>query len=129
MDQVKNKDVILSGDGGCDSPGKSMNYYTYSVMDINTDYILHTETVDKREVALQSPNMEKEGFVRSLQFLLPQISCKEIITDASTAIHHELGEYTTVELYADIYCSYKTPRHISFIGRLAQVKENEKSFD
>ena len=35
-------------------------------MDINTDYILHTETVDKREVALQSPNMEKEGFVRSL---------------------------------------------------------------
>ena len=61
-------------------------------MEIDTHYILHTETVDKREVALQSPNMEKEGFVRSLRFLLPKISCKEIITDASTAIRRELGD-------------------------------------
>ena len=44
--------------------------------------------------------MEKEGFVRSLQFLLPKISYKEIITDALTAIRSELGEYTSVELYA-----------------------------
>ena len=61
-------------------------------MEIDTHYILHTETVDKREVALQSPNMEKEGFVRSLRFLLPKVSCKEIITDASTAIRRELGD-------------------------------------
>ena len=67
LDHVKNKDVILSGDGRCDSPGKSAKYCTYSMMEINTHYILHAKTVDKREVALQSPNMEKEGFVRSLQ--------------------------------------------------------------
>ena len=63
-------------------------------MEIDTRYILHAEIVDKREVALKSPNTEKEGFVRSLQFLLPKLSCKEIITDASSAIRCELGEYT-----------------------------------
>lgn len=85
------------------TPKKSAKYCTHSIMEINTRYILHAETVDKREVALQSPNMEKEAFVRSLQFLLPKISCKEIITDASTAIRSELGEYkSSVEVYAFI---------------------------
>ena len=102
-------------------------------MEIDTRYILHAETVDKREVALQSPNMEKEGFVRSLKFLLPKLSCTEIITDASSAIRKELGGCTLVELYPFILiytcCSCKTPRHISFLGHLAQVKENEKSVD
>ena len=104
---MKTKDIILSGDGRCDSPGKSAKYCTYSLMDIDTGYILHSETVDKREVALQSPNMEKEAFVRSLQFLQTQISCKEIITDASTAIRKEMGKptsFTGITVYADV-CS------------------------
>ena len=46
-----------------------------------------------------------------MQFLLPQISCKEIITDASTAIRHELGEYTTVELYAFILIFIAATKH------------------
>ena len=77
LDQLRNKDIILSGDGRYDSPGKSAKYCTYSFMDIETGYILHSESVDKREVALQSPNMEKEAFLRSLQFLHTYISCKE----------------------------------------------------
>jgi len=89
---VKNKDIILSGDGRCDSPGKSAKYYTYSLMDIETGIILHSETVGKKEVALQSPNMEKEAFVRSLEFLQTHISCKEIITDASASIRKEMGK-------------------------------------
>lgn len=93
MDQVKGKELILSGDGRCDSPGKSAKFCTYSIMDTETGLILHSETVDKREVALQSPNMEKEAFVRSLQYLLPRIKCKEIITDASSSIRHELCEF------------------------------------
>ena len=104
---MKNKDVILSGDGKCDSPGKSAKYCTYSLMDIDTGYILHTETVDKREVALQSPNMEKEAFVRSLQFLLTHISCKEIITDASTSIRREMGKpkrFTCICICSDFFC-------------------------
>lgn len=84
--------MILSGDGRCDSPGKSAKFCTYSLMDVESGQIIHSETVDKREVALQSPNMEKEAFVRSLSYLLPRIQCTEIITDASSSIRHELGE-------------------------------------
>ena len=39
---------------------------------------------------------------------VPKLSCKEIITDASSAIRNELGDYTSVELriYIDLdnYC-------------------------
>ena len=103
---MKNKDIILSGDGRCDSPGMSAKYCTYSLMDINTGYILHSETVDKREVALQSPNMEKEAFVRSLQSLQTHISCTEIITDASTSIRKEMDKpipFKGITVYADVY--------------------------
>lgn len=79
LDEIKNNNVVLSGDGRCDSPGKGAKYCTYFIMEIDSRYILHAETVDKREVALQSQNMKKEGFVMSLQFLLPKLSCKEII--------------------------------------------------
>ena len=122
LDQLRNKDVILSGDGRCDSPGKSAKYCTYSLMDIETGYILHSETVDKREVALQSPNMEKEAFVRSLQFLHTHISCKEIITDASTSTCKEMGKcmlFKCIAVRNDITCSYKASGYISFLRHLA----------
>ena len=88
---MKDKDVILAGDGRCESLGKSVKFCTYSMMEIYSGVILHAETVDKREVGLQSPNMEKEAFTRSLNFLLPRIKCTEIITDASTSICTEIG--------------------------------------
>ena len=103
---MKDKDIILSGDGQCDSPGQTAKYCTYSLMDIDTGYILHSETVDKRKVALKSPNMEKEPFVRSLQFLQTHISCKEIITDASTSIRTEMGKPKRIigyTVYTDVY--------------------------
>ena len=103
---MKNKDIILSGDW-CDSPGQSTKYCTYSLMDIDTRYILNFETVDKREVALKSPNMEKkEAFVRLLQFLQTDISCKEIITDASTSTRKEIGKpipFKGITAYANVY--------------------------
>ena len=79
-------------------------------MEIATYSSLHAETVDKRDVTLQSPNLEKEGFVRSLKFLLPKLSCKEIVTDLS-AICNELGEYTSVELYAFILIFIIAAKH------------------
>ena len=107
LDLVQNKDIVLSGDGRCDSPGKSAKYCTYSLMDIDTGYKLHCETVDKREVGLQSPNMEKEAFVRLLQFLQSRIWCIEIITDASFSIRREMGELTVpfscIHGYANVY--------------------------
>ena len=62
-------------------------------MEIESGAILHAETVDKREVDLQSPNMErKKAFIRSMQFLLSNIKCTEIITDASSSIQKQLGK-------------------------------------
>ena len=37
-------------------------------MDTATNKILHAETIDKREVQLQSPNMEREGILCALIF-------------------------------------------------------------
>ena len=40
------------------------------MMDLESGFILHSETVDKIEVALQSPNIKKEAYVCSVCYLL-----------------------------------------------------------
>ena len=63
-------------------------------MDVSTKSIIHTQTVDKHEVGLQSPNMEKEAFQRCLQFLLSQnLDIAETVTDASSSIQKLLGRF------------------------------------
>ena len=88
LSKYNDKSVVLRGDGRCDSPGKSAKYCTYSLMDSENDKILYVETVDKREVGLKSPNMEREAFKRSMQYLTNKegIKISEIVTDASTAV-------------------------------------------
>ena len=65
--------LVLAGDGQCDLPGNSAKLCTYSLMDTGTNKVLHAETVDKREVHLQSPNMEREDFT-SIKFFAWQTS-------------------------------------------------------
>ena len=60
-------------------------------MDTSSNLIIHTETIDKRQVELQSPNMERKAFINSMDFLLANIRCSEIITDASSSIRTTLG--------------------------------------
>lgn len=92
--------LVLAGDGRCDSPGSSAKFCTYSLMDNETGQILHVETVDKREVNLQSPNMEREALRRCLQFLTSQnITVTELVTDASSAIRKMLGYYLFASTY------------------------------
>ena len=43
-------------------------------------------TVDKRETNRISVNMEKEGFIRTMDALLPVVSLKEICTDGHVQI-------------------------------------------
>ena len=87
---------MLAGDGWCDSPGSSAKFCTYSLMDTATNKILHAETIDKREVQLQSPNMEREGILRALNFLLSKlhgsVTVDEVITDASSSVRTVLGK-------------------------------------
>ena len=59
-------------------------------MDTATNKILHAETIYKQEVLLRSPNMEREGLLRALHFLLGKLGdsvvVDEVITDASTSV-------------------------------------------
>ena len=78
--------LVLAGDDRCDSPGKTAKFCTYSVMVSDTNHILHFENVNNREVALHSPNMEREGMQRCLDFLLANgPTVEELITDALSA--------------------------------------------
>ena len=61
ISQLSQQSVVLASDGQCDSPGKSGKYCSYTLMDIDTQMVVHTETVDKREVGGSSPNMEREA--------------------------------------------------------------------
>jgi len=60
-------------------------------MDISNNAIVHVETIDKREVQLKSPNMEREGLSRALKFLEGKISVAEVTTDSSTSVTSLMG--------------------------------------
>ena len=94
LSEYKDKSVVLCGDGRCDSPGKSAKYCTYSLMESDSNKILHVETIDKREVNLKSPNMEREAFKRSMDYLISRgIKITEVVTDASPAVISTTGSY------------------------------------
>ena len=61
-------------------------------MDIKTNKIIHSETVDKQEVSLKSPNMEREALRRSLEYLSNKLNITEVVTNASSSISKMLGE-------------------------------------
>ncbi|XP_033115480.1 uncharacterized protein LOC117115683, partial [Anneissia japonica] len=74
-------------DGRNDSPGHSAQYLTYTMMEHNSGDILDQQIVDKREVDLKSPNMEKLGFIRCMESIeCNGINIAEIVTDAHVQI-------------------------------------------
>ena len=86
--RYQGKEILVSGDGRCDSPGSSAKFCTYSLMEAESGTILHLETVDKREVNYKSPVMECEGLKRCLNHISTNTACtiKELTTDASSSI-------------------------------------------
>ncbi|XP_040065676.1 uncharacterized protein LOC8030003 isoform X2 [Ixodes scapularis] len=71
LDQAKNRPLKLAGDGRADSPGFSAKYGTYSVLDLDTNKIVHFELVQSNEVG-GSGRMELAGLKRSFSFLESQ---------------------------------------------------------
>ena len=55
--------------------------------------VLHVETMDKRDVNLQSPNMEHQAFLHSMSYIKGKITCDELVTDASSSIRKSIGSY------------------------------------
>lgn len=62
---IGNKDLWLSGDGQCDSPGYSAKYGTYTMLDQHTDKIVDFHVIQVSEVS-SSNAMEREGFDRCM---------------------------------------------------------------
>ena len=60
MDEFRGKKVLVSGDGQCDSPGFNAKYLCYFIVEVSSDYIIHVEIVDKRQVGLVSNNRKKK---------------------------------------------------------------------
>ena len=91
-DSLVGKQVKLSGDGRCDSPGYSAKYCTYVMMDMDTGKVVDLETVAVTEVG-SSNAMEKEGCKRSLNRLKENnVNVTVLCTDRHASIAKMLRE-------------------------------------
>ena len=109
LNSLQGKSFIVYGDGRCDSPGFSTKYCTYTIMDTESNLILHLGTLMRYEVNLftYSPplialndiyyccrlitNQPTWKLKRALRFLKEKINISEFVTDASTTVISCLG--------------------------------------
>lgn len=90
--ELKNKNLVVCGDGQCDSPGFTAKNLCYYLMEMTTSYIIDVEVMDKREVELRSVNMEKEALLKILGRLKDILNVVELVTDASASIKKAIGK-------------------------------------
>lgn len=86
---LENKSVLLSGDGQMDSPGHSAKNCVYTLMEAESDYVIHLEVV--RHCQLKSACMEKVGCEQVLDVCMQKVTVDELITDASSQVIKMLG--------------------------------------
>lgn len=65
IEEMRGKELWLSGDGRCDSPGYSAKYGTYTMIDQHTNKVIDFHVVQVSEVG-SSNAMEREGFKRCM---------------------------------------------------------------
>lgn len=96
-------DVVVGGDGQCDSPGFSAKNLCYFLMEVTTSYILEIEIRDKRHVGLSSTNMEKEALQNALNRLSAVLKVVEVATDASSSMKKLIGKYICTVYVLQVY--------------------------
>ncbi len=84
--EFADKEIVVGGDGQCDSPGFNAKNLCYFIMEESTNHILDVEVLDKRHIGLVSTNMEKEAIQRCLDRLTKEVKVGELVTDASTTV-------------------------------------------
>ena len=89
---LQNKDLVVCGDGQCDSPGFTAKNLCYYLMEMTTNYIIDVEVMDKRQVDMRSVNMEKEALLKILGRLKDILHLVELVTDASASIKKAMGK-------------------------------------
>ncbi|XP_068738401.1 uncharacterized protein [Montipora capricornis] len=98
--ELQGQNVVVMGDGQCDSPGFTAKNLCYFLMEMTTGYIIDLEVLDKREVELKSVNMEKKALEIILQRIKHVLKVVEVVTDASASIKKMMGS-----LFQDIFHS------------------------
>lgn len=103
-DYVGGSDLVVAGDGRCDSPGHCATYGTYSLMDVNTNLILATNIVKVTEVK-NSYNMENEGLIRCLSELQQaDVSVSTLATDRHPQISKTMRDkYPNISHQYDVW--------------------------
>ena len=90
--EFEGQDIVLGGDGQCDSPEFSAKYLCYFLVEVSTGYIVNIEVLDKRHIGLISTNMEKEAIRRGLKKEQKELKVVQLVTDASTSVKALLGK-------------------------------------
>ena len=85
-------------DGRCDSPGFSAARSTYTVIDHDSHRILSLQLLDKRQVQLKSPNMEKLGCQQALREIKAKgVKVTEFVTDAHKQVAKMISKLSSFE--------------------------------
>ncbi|KAM7307397.1 hypothetical protein ISCGN_011033 [Ixodes scapularis] len=107
MDKLRDQPLDLAGDGRCDSPGFSAKYLTYSLYAAHANKILHFEQIQvgECEAVRNSGQMEKEGLIRSLDFVKGKdLTVRSLTTDRHRSIAKHMREQEAAILhYFDIW--------------------------
>lgn len=85
--------VRIAGDARCDSPGFSSKYSTYTMMDIDSGYVVCGRVVQIGQETNSSVMMEKVGFNSCLDCLIDHdISVSVVATDRSPSVIKEMKD-------------------------------------
>ncbi|CAG2218046.1 unnamed protein product [Mytilus edulis] len=87
MEECLDKQVVLGGDGRCDSPGYSAKYGSYTLMDLNTNKILDIQLVQISQT--YSEVIESKYLLNDLKKLSPVHQ-----TYGLEVYHHLVTQYT-----------------------------------
>lgn len=123
LEEFKNVEVVVCGDGQCDSPGHIAKNLCYFLMELVSDYILEVEVRDERHVGLASTNMERQAIQNALQRLRSSINIVEVVTDASTSIKKMIADnFTAVFHSLEVWHKAKSIRKcLAKVGNLKNM--------
>eukprot|EP00112_Aurelia_sp_Birch-Aquarium-sp1_P002028 Seg1221.6 transcript_id=Seg1221.6/GoldUCD/mRNA.D3Y31 product="hypothetical protein" protein_id=Seg1221.6/GoldUCD/D3Y31 len=131
FEKFRGKQLYLAGDGRNDSPGHCSTYCNYTLMDTVSNLIIHQEIVDVRQAEMKSPNMEKIGCKKGLEFLKEKkLKIAGFVTDDHNQISAMMSnepEYQNVEYQKD--CWHKSAKITKKFAAAGKEKGNSKILD
>ena len=118
FNDLKDKELWLSGDGRCDSPGHNAKYGTYTMIDQHSNKIVDFHIVQVSEVT-SSNAMEREGFKRCMENIQGKgAKVKVVATDRHVSIKSDMKR-----IYPDVDHQF----HVWHLAKSVTKKLTEKA--